>query len=71
MSAPSEDFCDNCGAVAAGREQWMFSNGGAGKRFICFRCLGWMRLYATIGFSLLAITLLAIIGFLWWVKAIP
>ncbi len=71
MDKPAEDYCENCGALAAGRAQWMFSDHGIYKQFYCFRCRAWMRFYAAIAFSLLAAVLLAIVGFLWWLKVIP
>jgi len=67
---PQEDYCDNCGTFAAGREQWMFSSLDTGKRFYCFRCLTRMRLYAAVGFTLLAIVLLALIGSVLWLRAL-
>lgn len=69
---PDEDYCENCGAFGPGREQWMFSSHGpSGKYFFCFRCLARMRLYAIIGFTLLATVLLVIVAVLWRLKAIP
>jgi hypothetical protein len=66
MGGAIEGHCDNCGAFAAGREQWMIYEYGIYKQFICFRCLAWMRCYAIIAFTLLGVIVFAIVGVLWW-----
>jgi hypothetical protein len=70
MSRPDEDYCTRCGEVARGKRQWMFySSVLPVKEFFCDRCLGVMRVYAIIGFSLLGLLLLAF-GIAVWILGV-
>ncbi len=62
------DHCERCGALAPGREQWMFHSGEARKEFYCFRCLRIFRVYAIIGLTLLGLILATAITAVCWLK---
>jgi hypothetical protein len=70
MPQPAADHCKQCGELAPGKAQWMFdSDEPSVKEFFCDRCLGIMRIYAIIGFSLLGLLLLAF-GIAVWVPGV-
>ncbi len=68
MPEPTEDHCERCGRLAPGRRKLMFyrllerfPESPIARDFFCFRCIRIMRLYAIIGFTLLAVVIGAII----------
>ena len=62
-----EETCERCGAIAQGREQWMFHQGKVpAKEFYCSRCLRVMHIYAIIGYSLLGVLMTGFVVALWW-----
>jgi len=66
---PDADYCANCGEFSSGRKQWMFYNRSLPAReFFCTRCLGRMRIYACIGFSLLFVLVAALFGAVIWLR---
>jgi len=69
----NQPVCDRCGMQAPGKRQWMFAplwstlfRVGTRREFICFRCLRVMKIYAFIGFSLLLMLVLGIVGASLW-----
>ena len=66
---PDADFCASCGELTSERKQWMFYNHSLPAReFYCTRCLGRMRIYAWIGFSLLFVIVAALSGAVIWLR---
>lgn len=74
MSTLTEDECTRCGEQRAGRHRWMFySNPLArfpeppfGREFYCERCARIMKVYAIIGFVLVAAVITCIVGATIW-----
>jgi hypothetical protein len=65
-----EDYCERCGELGEGREQWMFRSGQLPrKEFFCTRCLGILRVYSVIGLTLLAILFGGILTAVIWLVA--
>jgi len=67
--------CQRCGRQGEGRTKWMvhrfaesFPESPVAEEFFCNRCLRMMRIYATIGFSLLAVLVGALAGVTFWLR---
>lgn len=71
--APEEDICERCGKYGAGRRQlmlypWWYALFGeySRRQWFCTRCLWIMRVYAVVGFLLLAILVSGLMGVSIW-----
>jgi hypothetical protein len=67
--------CERCGEYREGRSKLMiyrllerFPASPITRQFFCYRCLRVMRIYATIGFSLLSILLGSLVVAVIWVR---
>lgn len=65
-----EDICERCGEFGEGKSLWMFHQEWLPRReFYCRRCLRIMRIYATIGFTLLGAVVTSAFVAAWWAGA--
>lgn len=80
MYNATENTCKRCGHRAPGRYRWMFHLDWAPelligspvrREFLCFRCLGIMRIYSIIGMTIFAILIVVIIAATIWVWNLP
>lgn len=67
--------CERCGEYREGRSKLMiytllarFPAPPIARQFFCYRCLRVMRIYAIVGFSLLAMLLLSLTVAVLWVR---
>lgn len=70
-----KDTCERCGEFRTGSRRMMiyrwyerFPNSPIVNEFLCLNCQRVMRAYAVIGFSLLFVLLVTLIGVVVWIR---
>ncbi len=75
MPKADEDYCERCGELKHGKRKLMFyrwegrfPQSPVARQFFCYRCLRIMRIYAAIGFCLLAVLVGSLVIVTLWAR---